>query len=425
MTTYSVNNKTDLLSKIKALKKGDTLIIKNGTYDSVKINLSCKGDLKNNITIQAESNKVIFKGTPNIQISGCFIKVIGITFDKLKKHPNTIQIMGSNNRVSQCSFLNYNFVHDHIINVQDTYHRIDNCLFKNITQAGLCIFLYRPTPIENYILIDNNTFCDRLSVKGATNGLEIIRIGTSDQSLSSSKTMVINNMLINCNGEVEAISVKCCDNIIFGNQILNSTGTITLRHGNNNSVVKNIIDGNNKANSGGVRIIGNNHLILQNFISNIKSVEDDINVAICVCNGQPKPELNGYWTPHDCIIKKNIIYKCSLGFGIGCKVKSDSIDKPINISICDNICISDTAFINNSDFMYNDEPEYKNNKFNVKQLGHISAVKKIVNELFDFTADTSTFGTKVLKDKNFNFDETDNKIMYSNLKKIIVELDTC
>jgi poly(beta-D-mannuronate) lyase len=424
MTTYSVDNKSDLLSKIKTIQKGDTLIIKNGTYDSIDIDLTCKGDCNNKILIKAETNnKVIFKGTPFLRIRGEFIKIVGITFDKLKTHVNTVQVMGSNNRISECSFLNYNFSHEHIINIQGTYHRIDHCLFKNITKTGLCIFLARPVPLENYILIDNNTFCDRTSVKGADNELEIIRVGTSDQSLSSSKTMILNNILNNCDGEIEAISIKSGENIIFGNHLVNSRGTITLRHGNTNFVAKNFIDGSNKVDSGGIRVIGDNHLVSHNFITNIKS-ELISNVAICVCNGQTKPKLNGYWTPHNCTIKKNIIYKCTCGFGIGCKVKSDSVEKPCNICISDNICVSDVGFNTSHDIMFNDEAEYSNNKFNVKDIGHINPIKRILSEIFTFTPDISKVGKKFLDDSHFNFDD-DNKVIYCNLKKIIADLDNC
>ncbi len=422
MNIIYINNKTELVSNLSKINKNTTFILRDGIYNNIYLDIAIKGDINNKIIIKAENNnKVIFDGIPNIKIRGSYINLIGITFDNLNKHKTTIEISGNNNYIINCAFFNYNFPLDNIINIQGKYHRITNCIFQNITSIGLCINIYRPDNNENYILIDNNKFNYRKSVSGIDNELEIIRIGSSEKSLSSSKTMIINNCLNECDGEIEAISIKSGENIIFGNELINSKATITLRHGNNNYIIKNKIDGCNKKDSGGIRIIGQNHIVLSNLITNIYSMLIN-NIAICICNGQNNPALNGYWTPNNCIIKNNIIFKCYCCFGIGCKVKSDSIIKPSNILISNNKCIGDIGFHTSKYVLYNNEPEYKNNLFNVKYLGNISSNKNIVNSNFNLNINNEDFGNKYLETLNFNFEDT-NLNIYKNLKKIIESLN--
>lgn len=39
-------------------------------------------------------------------------------------------------------------------------------------------------------------------------------------------------------GEIEVLSIKACENLIHHNELIDCEGTITLRHGNRNSVKK-------------------------------------------------------------------------------------------------------------------------------------------------------------------------------------------
>lgn len=418
--TYIATSYVMIQSYLDKLQKGDTLLIKDGIYNDIKLSVKLNGDLKNLITIKAENKNVVFKGNSVVELSGSFLHFSGITFDELNKNcSNTVNILGSNNRVSNCSFLNYTFPQDHIVNIQGQYHRVDHCLFKNITQKGLCIFIYRPIVIENYILIDNNKFCDRTNLCNVPNELEIIRIGTSDQSLSSAKCMVVNNSFDNCNGELEIISVKSCNNIVYGNTLTNCYGTITLRHGNKNIICKNSIDGKNKSDSGGIRIVGENHLVSNNLLTNLNSISVTT-VPICIVNGQENPELNGYYTPKNCVISDNIILNCSTGFAIGHQLKTDTIVKPSNISLTNNKCYLKKgmeAFSSSARVMFNNTPTFSNNELYVSTLGNIKTNKGlIVNNCTDnCNVDCNCYGISCI----FNCENTELKLLYTKLLDLV------
>ncbi len=410
-----VDNIKVLQKYISNSKKNCTYILKSGTYSNFILDVDCTG-----ITIKAQDNNVTISGKSQINIIGTYINFIGFKFNNMNQKNQTINIKGKFNKVTNCQFLNYNFAHTHIINIEGQYHNVSYCLFKNITKQGLCIFIYRPDPIENFILINNNQFIDRFKVKNVTNELEIIRIGTSDQSLSSSKTMIINNYLENCCGEIESISIKSCDNLLIGNSLINSCGTFTLRHGNNSILYKNLIDGKNRLNSGGIRITAENHLIYDNILMNINSKEI-ITVPISVNCGEVKPQLNGYYTSKNCVIKNNIICNCNTIFAIGYQIKSDVIVKPINLLIENNSCyaIDDCEiFITDSKVKCNNDILFKKNNLFASKIGNFTQnIDTILNKYdIKYVPDISKHGINYVVDCNVK----DNKLFYENLKNLII-----
>jgi Chondroitinase B len=136
--------------------------------------------------------------------------------------------------------------------------------------------------------IDSNYFADR-PVGRTSNGYEMIRIGDSATSNTNAGVVVENNLFKSTDGEIEIISIKSNDNIYRYNTITESAGTLTLRHGDRATVEGNFILGNEKDGSGGVRVIGQDHKIFNNYIAN---VDDRADGAIAF--GQRSP-MSTHW----------------------------------------------------------------------------------------------------------------------------------
>ena len=71
------------------------------------------------------------------------------------------------------------------------------------------------------------------------NGGETMRLGYSYQSMFVSRTTVEDNLFTQCDGEIEIISSKSCENVYRHNTFRDCEGTLTLRHGN-----RCVVDGN-------------------------------------------------------------------------------------------------------------------------------------------------------------------------------------
>lgn len=355
-----------------SLKTQKTIVIRNGTYKNFQCSIKSFGTKSNPIVIKAETpNQVYFKGNSYFDVDGAYITFEGFNFKECNVEYN-FKLKGEGCRVTKCKFYNYIDHFEYLIYISGKNHRVDNCEFRNIAYDGLCIFLHRGDTSENYLVIENNLFKDRKEVAEMANGLEIIRIGTSHQSLSSSKSVIINNTFEQCDGEIETISVKACDNIVMNNTLKNCKGSITLRHGNGNIVHRNLIDQQNKPRCAGIRVVGENQLVSENVVMNVN--EDSANrTAINVVAGQENPALNGYHNVKNTTIKDNQIIDCKVGFAIGVKVKSNCIKKPSNLVIKDNIYLGPCGFNKSSASQYNNNASYSGNVFYTNDLGKVSS----------------------------------------------------
>jgi poly(beta-D-mannuronate) lyase len=119
---------------------------------------------------------------------------------------------------------------------------------------------------------------------------------------------VESNYFYRCNGEVEIVSNKSGQNIFRGNTFFESTGTLTIRHGNEVTIANNFFLGNGVANTGGMRIINAKQKFNNNYASGLTGRR--FRSALTVMNGVPNSPLNRYVQVTDSEAKNNVFYNC-------------------------------------------------------------------------------------------------------------------
>jgi poly(beta-D-mannuronate) lyase len=117
----------------------------------------------------------------------------------------------------------------------------------------------------------------------------------------ASGTVVETNLFERCDGELEIISSKSCENIYRGNTFLECGGMLTLRHGNRCRVEGNFFLGKGKRGSGGVRVIGEDHVVVNNYIDGV------VQGGFWVTAGIPDSPLVGYFQAKNCLIAFNTV----------------------------------------------------------------------------------------------------------------------
>ena len=305
---------------IKKAVPGTTIILKNGEWKNVEFTASGVGTEKAPITITAETaGQVIITGDSKLNISGQYIVVSNLWFkDGVPTSKEVISFkknskeFANNCRVTNCTISNYNpsdnSTENHWVDMWGKNNRVDHNNFTGKTNVGttLVVWLKGDEHIENNHQIDHNFFGKRPDL--GSNGGETIRIGTSTNSMLSSKTIVENNVFKQCNGEIEIVSNKSCDNIYRNNLFLESEGTLTLRHGNRALVEGNVFLGNNKPKTGGIRVIGEGHIVRNNLLVGLAG--DDYRGPIVIMNGVPNSPLNRYFQVKNADIQNNTIINC-------------------------------------------------------------------------------------------------------------------
>jgi poly(beta-D-mannuronate) lyase len=400
------------------LIEGDTVLIKDGTYPDLSLTINNKALLNKRITIKSENfGKVILTGNCKINIIGNHITFGDFIF-KDGGIKNSVEIKGLGNRITNCDF-SFNNSDGPIIAIHSKNNRIDHCIFHDFTKAGVWVEVIR-TSINDYVLIDHNIFRNRSL--GIGNGFETIRIGTSGNSLSDSNSIIYNNLFENCDGELEAISNKSSGNIIYKNTLLNTKGTITLRHGNSSIVAKNKFLQNNIENTGGIRICGENHIIYNNLLKGVSSSSISIN------NGVVNSPLNGYLQVKNVNILNNYLVNNTCDYTIGL-IKNGGNLKPTG-KITENIVYKTN---NEVVFSFNGTGGnilYTNNKYYATNFGNKPLNEGELSDPLNFnplSIDESKFGYDELIGPQISISPEDSElkievnVYYDNMKKLILD----
>lgn len=312
---------TEFNEAIKSVKAGDRIILKNGEWKDVKLVVKGIGTSENPITVEAEeSGKVLITGDSSLKIAGEHLIIKGLWFRNGYSSGKSVisfrvnsKEFANHSRLTDCAITYFNprskSTDYKWISVWGKNNRLDHNYFAGKTHSGttLVVWLKGEKHIENNHRIDHNYFGERPPL--GFNGGETIRIGTSKNSLLSSRTIVEDNVFEKCNGEVEIISNKSCDNVYRNNLFLESEGVLTLRHGNRCLIESNVFIGNQKPHTGGIRVINAGHMIRNNLMMNLTG--DGFRGPIVVMNGVPNSPANRYHQVKDVSIVNNTVINCS------------------------------------------------------------------------------------------------------------------
>lgn len=301
----------------ESIRPGDTIVLANGNWHDFQILLDGRGTARQPITLTAETpGQVVLSGRSNLRLSGEHLVVSGLVFrdghsptDELIAFRRDSRRTASHSRLTEIVIDRFNQPdrrqEDIWVAIYGEDNRVDHSHFVGKGNAGVTLAVIRPRgqPQPNRHRIDHNYFGPRPPL--GANGGETIRIGTSEESLSDSLSIVENNLFDRCDGEVEIVSIKSGGNIVRGNLFRESQGALVLRHGNGNLVERNVFLGNGRPNTGGIRIINRNQIVRDNYLEGLSGT--GFASAITVMNGVPNSAINRYHQVSGAVIERNSV----------------------------------------------------------------------------------------------------------------------
>lgn len=354
---YFVESAAQITAALSGIQPGDTLTMLDGEWRDQRIVFSGTGTEQNPILLRAQTpGSVILTGLSNLRISGSYLVVDGLFFtDGYSPSGAVIEFRGGahavNSRVTNTAIVNYNPPSNGTdykwISLYGQNNRVDHCYLYGKNNSGTTLVVWLNGQ-PNYHQIDYNYFAFRPDL--GENGGETIRIGTSTYSMTDSYTLVENNYFEHCNGEIEIISNKSGHNTFRYNTFFESEGALTLRHGNYATVTGNFFLGNNKARTGGVRVIGENHTIYNNYFQDLQG--DGFRSALTIMNGVPDSPLNRYFQVINAHVLFNTFVNCRSNIVLGAGSDSERTLVPLDCNIDNNVILADP-----SRFIIDDEDE--------------------------------------------------------------------
>ena len=361
---------------------GDTLVMKNGFWTDQNISLKASGTAEQAIVLMAETpGEVILNGSSKLGFSGEYIEIYGLYFKDGNAGSSAVisfrtssSNLAFNCRVSNTTIENYNpgsaTTDSKWVSIYGENNKVDHCSFVNKTNSGTLLVVWLDSRYITTHIIEHNYFGYRnpnLDSNGnELNGQEIIRIGDSSHSMQSSGCVVSDNFFEHCNGETEIISNKSGDNIYRNNVFYECVGTLTLRHGNRCTVEGNYFFGSNIDDTGGVRIIGEDHKVYNNYFENLDG--SGYRSALCIVRGVENSPLNRYFQVKNANVMFNTMVNCRQAFSINYKGSDDQTLPPIGTTIAHNhVYNSSSGLINVSIYGASDpdlDVTWKNNLMN-------------------------------------------------------------
>jgi poly(beta-D-mannuronate) lyase len=321
-----VKDQKEFKAALKVVRPGETIVLREGTWHNSELVFSAVGTADAPITLRAKMpGKTVFTGTSSLRIGGEYLVVDGLVFqdpdssiDDLIQFRKDSKQLARHCRMTQCSVVSSNSDEDsqesRWVGVYGKNNRVDHSSFSGKSNKGTTFVVWLGDQNEGQHQIDHNYFGHRENL--GRNGGETIRIGDSKTSMSDGQCIVENNLFERCSGEAECISNKSCKNVYRSNTFLEVSGTLTLRHGNECLVESNVFLGGGAKQTGGIRVIGENHVVRGNYLE--KLTGDDARSAICLMMGIPDSPLNRYFQVQRARIENNWIVdsKCPVLIGL-------------------------------------------------------------------------------------------------------------
>jgi poly(beta-D-mannuronate) lyase len=333
----------------KQLQPGDVLVLAEGLWADSDLEFKAEGTKDQPITVKAAvPGKTIFTGNSRLQISGRHIVVEGLWFrDPGQTTGEVIELRTDSDElaydcvvrncaVTQAQPIDLGKKTARFLSVYGTGHVIERCHFEGKTTGGTTAVVWLQEGLEAKHVFRANYFGQRQKL--GKNGGETIRIGDSESAHLNARCEVVGNLFYQCNGEGEIISVKSNENHFAGNTFLECEGALTLRHAHRCVVEKNVFIGNGKKMTGGVRIIGEDHVIKNNYLENLKG--EDYRSAFTFMKGIPNSPANGYYEVKRVQLIGNTAINCEETLSIGEGSRKEATLPPRDCMVKDNVFIS-------------------------------------------------------------------------------------
>jgi poly(beta-D-mannuronate) lyase len=345
-----VANPAELDALSRQADAGDTFVLAAGTFADVPVRFHGEGTKEKPITLRAaEPGKTIFTGTSSLKLGGQHLHVEGLHFRQPGAQVSeVIQLrIDSKKLAHHCTLRQVAVTADPTsqqgegskwLSIYGSHNLIEHCTFTGKTSGGttVVVWLTEEGGEGGHHTIKECYFGPRPRL--GKNGGETLRIGDSDTAHLDAHCIVTGCFFEQCNGETEIISNKSCANRYVGNQFLECEGTLTLRHGHRCLVEENVFWGNHKRMTGGVRVIGEDHVVRRNVMYQLQG--DGHRSALTFMNGIPATPANGYQQVKRALIEDNLIAECKVPVTIGRADHDRCTEAPLAVTFRSNTIVS-------------------------------------------------------------------------------------
>ncbi len=378
--TTLVTREADLNDVFETTLPGDVIIIKDGTYSDYGININASGAEGAPVIVRAETpGGVILTGKSFIKFGGNYITASGFQFyngDNYDEEIGSSVVQFRSNsgnkhahhcRLTDCSIIDMNsweqdtddddedgdttemiFHNAKWIQIYGTNNRVDHCYFSEKKVRGALIIAEMVpqtgedgVPYAEYNHRIDHNFFGPIPVGFSGNEFETIRMGTSDFSNFNGNMVIEDNYLYHCDGEIEVISNKSSGNTYRNNTLIGCRGSLVIRHGDFCTVEGNVIIGEGLPNTGGIRLNGEGHTVINNYVAGVRGTGLRASFVMRAAGSVDSSDTNGgYEQVRNALVAFNTFYDTTQTFNLGEPGGKDNNYPPTASTIANNVLYS-------------------------------------------------------------------------------------
>ncbi len=319
--TVEVASSGALSDALESVRGGTTLVLADGTYDG-DFTLQVRATPEAPVVVRAANpgKAVVASGSAIVVESSAHVVVAGLTFrsgaSTLLKLESSNNVRVTHNTFDRGAGGEESSKWLYIGGVDSHHNRVDHNTFRNKTDPGNYLTLDgSETQVSQHDRIDHNRF-SKIGPR-AENEKEAVRLGWSDISMSSGFTVFEYNLLEECDGDPEVVSVKASDMTIRYNTVRRSQGVVSLRHGDRNSLYGNVILGEGRPGTGGIRIYGVDNRVFNNYVAGTTGRGYDSALSIDGGDAEPGGRLNKHHRVDNALVVFNTLIDNATGIVIG------------------------------------------------------------------------------------------------------------
>jgi poly(beta-D-mannuronate) lyase len=335
--TVEVADSGSLDVALASIAGGTTVVLADGTYDGdFGVRAAATADSPVVVRAANPGKAVLAAGSAMVVKKSAHVVVDGLTF--LGGANTMLKLESSNNvRVTHNTFDRGSSGEGSskwlYIGGADSHHnRIDHNTFRNKTDSGNYLTLDgSETQVSQYDRIDHNRFL-KIGPR-AENEKEAVRLGWSEISMSSGFTVFEYNLLEECDGDPEVVSVKASDMTVRYNTVRRSQGVVSLRHGDRNSLYGNVILGEGRPGTGGIRLYGVDNRVFNNYIAGTTGTGYDS--ALSIDGGDA--EAGGGLNKHHRVVDAMVLFNTLVDNATGIVVGENYAMAPVNPTVANNL----------------------------------------------------------------------------------------
>jgi poly(beta-D-mannuronate) lyase len=272
-----VSNSVELNSAIVSAKPGDVIVMKDGIWHDAVIDFNATANSSSPVILRSQTpGNVILDGNSMLTFSKPHLIVDGLYFKNGAIDKNSVINFNSDScQFTNSAILDYNpqdfETKYYWVFFQGNYNRVDHSFFKGKSNMNPVMGNGNENSRHNKV---DHCYIKDIPYVADMNGREIMRIwgyGHGDEMGDDGAYFTVEyNLFERAHGEgTEIVSLKSNYNIVRYNTVRGTRGGLTGRRGKNNVFEGNFIIGENVEGSTGIRVAGQFHRIINNYICDV------------------------------------------------------------------------------------------------------------------------------------------------------------